>query len=402
MEKLNFIFVFFKQDAAIKNFFIIAVSALVFNTCSPERTNCLDPKSNCEISNGPDSVAFMDEDYTGWNFSQSIFLNTTPTGANVSGDVTDFPLLIRLNSGNFNFNESTDQGSDLRFADEIGAPLKYEIENWDSVAEEAEVWVKIPVVYGNRSDQFITQYWGKNNATEWYFGEDVFETANGFTSVWHLNELGSGAEAEFKDATNNQNHSLAWEDTAIYFPAKVPGLVGGAQEFDGADNYIDCGKKNSLDLTGNSITLSAWVKYNTPTGHMGIVSKSGWFDGYRIYISEFHDVIFELTGVSTILTASGKLTADVWYLVSGTYDGMKMRLYINGQQDSIEVDKTEIIASTQKNVRIGHGDQAAVAPWIYPFNGIIDEVRISGVARSADWIKLCYINQRPQGGLTVF
>jgi hypothetical protein len=39
---------------------------------------------------------------------------------------------------------------------------------------------------------------------------------------------------------------------------------------------------------------------------------------------------------------------------------------------------------------------------MYFFNGIIDEVRVSSIDLSADWIKLCFMNQRPDDKLIVF
>jgi hypothetical protein len=39
---------------------------------------------------------------------------------------------------------------------------------------------------------------------------------------------------------------------------------------------------------------------------------------------------------------------------------------------------------------------------VYSFKGDIEEARISNVACSADWIKLCYMNQKAQNALTFF
>jgi hypothetical protein len=38
----------------------------------------------------------------------------------------------------------------------------------------------------------------------------------------------------------------------------------------------------------------------------------------------------------------------------------------------------------------------------YFFDGMIDEVRISNIARSGDWIKLCYMNQKENDALITF
>jgi hypothetical protein len=38
----------------------------------------------------------------------------------------------------------------------------------------------------------------------------------------------------------------------------------------------------------------------------------------------------------------------------------------------------------------------------YYFKGMLDEVRISSGACSADWIRLCYMNQKSDDALVVF
>ena len=82
-----------------------------------------------------------------WKYSKQLYLNTTATGADVSGTVTDFPVLVRLNSGTFNFAEAKVNGDDIRFTKSDGlTPLLYEVEQWDATAGQAAVWVKVDTV----------------------------------------------------------------------------------------------------------------------------------------------------------------------------------------------------------------------------------------------------------------
>ncbi|MBN1306462.1 MAG: hypothetical protein JXA18_00995, partial [Chitinispirillaceae bacterium] len=71
------------------------------------------------------------EDYATWSYSQRILLNTTSTGAEVNGTIRRFPVLIRLNPGNFKFFSQTRAGgADIRFAKSDGTHLPYQIERW--------------------------------------------------------------------------------------------------------------------------------------------------------------------------------------------------------------------------------------------------------------------------------
>jgi hypothetical protein len=88
---------------------------------------------------------------------QNIYLNTSSTGGNVTGDVYGFPVLVRLTSKTFDFNQSKSGGADIRFTASNGKSLSYEIENWDAGNKQAEVWVRVDTVWGNDSSQYITK-----------------------------------------------------------------------------------------------------------------------------------------------------------------------------------------------------------------------------------------------------
>ena len=124
------------------------------------------------------------QSYATWTYSGSLFINTTPTGANVAGSVSNFPLLLRLNSGNFNFAQAQSDGRDLRFTSVAGSALPYQIEQWDAVGGKAAVWVKIPTITGN-STQEIKIYWGKSGVASLSSGSSVFNSTNGYASVIH-------------------------------------------------------------------------------------------------------------------------------------------------------------------------------------------------------------------------
>ena len=88
-----------------------------------------------------------------------------------------------------------------------------------------------------------------------------------------------------------------------------------------------------------------------------------------------------------------KLPVGEWIHVVHTYnDGREGRIYINGQLDASATPALDI--KTPSRLWIGG--------WYnnYDFIGDIDEVRISHIARSADWIKLEYENQKPLQTLT--
>ena len=120
------------------------------------------------------------EDYTQWQYSNNINLNTTPSGAGVDTSLSNFPVLIRLTSNNFNFSQAQDSGQDIRFSKSDGAHLPYQVERWDRSNQLAEIWVQADTVYGNNGTQYFTMYWGNSGRPDTSKVRPCVQTANGF------------------------------------------------------------------------------------------------------------------------------------------------------------------------------------------------------------------------------
>ena len=82
------------------------------------------------------------------------------------------------------------------------------------------------------------------------------------------------------------------------------------------------------------------------------------------------------------------LTAATWHHIAAVYDGTTMSVTIDGVQDANTLPKTGNIipAGPERDMWIGHGDQPQDEIWSAEWEGLLDEVRISKVARDADWI----------------
>ncbi len=64
-------------------------------------------------------------------------------------------------------------------------------------------------------------------------------------------------------------------DGTIHGSTWIKGKFGAALSFNGVDNYIDCGNKETLNITDN-LTISAWVKRGVFDTDLGIVGKLDW------------------------------------------------------------------------------------------------------------------------------
>ena len=342
----------------------------------------------------------------GWRYSQKIFLNTTGSGAGVMGTVAHFPVLVRLATPAFDFSQAQGFGNDLRFAKADGSYCPYQIEQWDSAAGSAKIWVNVDTVYGNDNSHYVKMLWGNPSAPATSMGGRVFDTAQGFVAVWHLSEP-TGAAA--LDATFNRFDGTA-SDTA---PVSTQGILGGAKQFNGVSSFFDmkntAAGKLSLPENG-TYTVSAWAYADTLDNSFHvIVGKSDYQyflklkqyyppNPMRWEFVEFHDK----TGWQITDTLA---TAQTWCYLVGVRSGAAQRFYLNGAlMDTVISLKADSSSRyTGDDVTIGKYLTYAKADGSYcPFRGTIDEVRISSVAQNADWIRLCYMNQKDPDALLMF
>jgi len=183
----------------------------------------------------------------------------------------------------------------------------------------------------------------------------------------------------------NGNHA------AIYGgPGFVEGKFGQALDFDGVDDYVDCGNDASLKPS-DAFTVSAWVKYATffpdNAGH-AIVSHGYYYadNGFMLYQACVHPYnrvwYFVVTETGRHGGASPTLLqTNTWYHLALVYDGSNLTLYINGAYDS-SVPATGPISwiATTPNFYIGTTYWATGAK----FKGVTDEVGFWSRALSAD------------------
>ena len=96
-----------------------------------------------------------------WTARTKIVINA-PT---VSSAVAQFPVVVRLHSGNFDFTSANLDGSDLRFiAADDKTELKYHIEKYDSTNELAVIWVQLPKIDAADKEAHFWIYSGNEKA----------------------------------------------------------------------------------------------------------------------------------------------------------------------------------------------------------------------------------------------
>ena len=351
--------------------------------------------------------------------TRSIRLDTTSSGADVNSTVTNFPVLIRLTDSTIIDGVRSD-ADDIRFRTNGGTVwLSYEIERWDQTNNVAEVWVLVPSIAGN-SNTYITMYYndvvndaipsGQNAAA-------VFSTSNGFAGVWHMNENPAGGAGVIRDRTTNANHGTS--AGSMTASDSVDGQIGKCIDFDGSNDEINLGTGASLQP--HSLTASFWVKkpsslfgffiYRNFLGMKSSKTGNGWYIDFSPGLVTGIGAVpleFYVNGNNNgwVLTPElvdlDWLTLSEWVHITVTFDDDTdtCNIYTNGVQENnlIEgiVGNPTTISTTTGSKYIGGGDFNST------LNGKMDEVRISSVARSADWVRLEYENQKADQSLVKF
>ncbi|MGL1888595.1 MAG: DUF2341 domain-containing protein, partial [Reichenbachiella sp.] len=275
------------------------------------------------LSGGAATIQAVYEVYTDWTYNRTIGLNTTPTGANVTSTVTNFPVLIRLNQANFDFTQTMTNGEDIRFAEAGGDALSYEIERWDNSNKLAEIWVKVPSITGNATTN-ITMYWGEAGSTDRSNSELTFDTGDNFAGVWHLEEDGNTTAGGYIDATIN-----GYDGTGISMTtgSDETAAIGSGQRFDGTSDYITLPSNVDFLRNVSAHTLSGWVKFDN-TGNqailgLGINGAGGLTSRGELQLTTggyFRVGGRDTDGGSFLSTSKGIYTIDTWYHFVGVTD----------------------------------------------------------------------------------
>src|SRR5476649_355818 len=94
-----------------------------------------------------------------WTSRKKITIDTGASGVPIAEAIGTTPVLVRLHDGNFPFTAAKSDGSDLRFiAGDDKTPLAFHIEKFDSLLNEAFMWVNVPDLKPGAQTTFCFYY----------------------------------------------------------------------------------------------------------------------------------------------------------------------------------------------------------------------------------------------------
>lgn len=332
----------------------------------------------------------------------SIVLDTSATGADVSEAVQNYPLAVALTANNFDFEKATPDGADLRFFQGT-QELNYEVEFWDRPSAAALIWVKVPQIMGNMSEQVIELRYGSGAPSTSQDAHAVFSTEDGFYGVWHLGEDGNTTPDGYKDSSAHEGHATG---VNMIPGSSVPARLGHGSHLDNPDGQNTArfvrvqGEKAAAYNPDAPITVSVWaLAYSYPiTSYETIMSKgdTSWSlqrvtyapnTGYQSCLlagsgDTYHFCIYNF--------AAQPLVTEEWLHFQLVLNEPTMTLFINGEQNATGNGNSWNMGDHP----LGIGNQTQFdgrRQW----DGILDEARVMRVARTGAWAKLDYQSQKP-------
>lgn len=316
-----------------------------------------------------------------WWFGEWVNTTTINITNPTSEDLEDFPVYV---------NVSKREGGQADYDDYVFVTLGYtllpfELDSIDDSGDWAHYWLNVSVpASGVYKCRLI---WNNAEAAS---SQDVEGTwDSNYVMVQHMSDGVDNAHITDSTAYSNDGTKLAANG-----PLEVAGAIGRAQEFDGTDDYIGVTDSSSLDVsssitveiiaTPEAIPIGSFTHLlHKRSSHVTVGTYS--FDYYNTKRIYFRTRKADNSGYRNSPYTS--LNADTTYYIAGVFIfNTSQSLYVNNvDYGTADYSGTGGIYTNVYDLKIADVGLASEF-----FNGTIDEVRISNVARSASWIEAGY------------
>lgn len=305
-------------------------------------------------------------------------------------ELTDVKLKSLANGGGV----SNPSGFDIIFTESDGSTLlDHELQNYDPSTGHLLCWVRIPALSPTVDTDIYL-----------YYGNDAIFTNQSTTSTWNANYISVWHLEDLNDSSPN-GHTLLNNLTVV----NTAGALGAAREFDGDGDYLE-DQNGAIYLDQlPQISVSLWAKPDaigtdrglfiakTPSGNdnklalradaMGTLSGGG--------PNRWRTTVRASDGNQKHESSDNQVTTNWHNLTMARTAGSATNLYINGLPDtgSNQTIRSGNTSGAQTFI-IGKGIiDVTASSW----DGLIDEIRVSNVALSADWIATEHTNMTSPG-----
>jgi hypothetical protein len=335
----------------------------------------------------------------GWKYRKMVPVNHEM----VAGNLVDFPVLVSYTDVDLRDKAQFD-GDDILFMDDKGEAnqLFHEIEYFDSSTGKLVAWVYVPALFSDKDTVFY-MYYGNQQCASQEFPEMVWDSD--FCGVWHLDGL--------DDSTSNDN------DGSNQGTDSYEGKIGNARDFSrSTQDFIDLGDISDLAGSSSKATFEVWLKPDLIESNIGIITK--W---NNLYEPDRRSYFFTIDSPGKIemgvhsgtwypqgnkilaITDGSPLSTGIWQQIVAVVDlsSNSIDIYYNGEEVSSTL--------TMEGSPPSYFYDIAVNEWLGRYageytsscyDGCMDEVRISNICRSEEWIETSFNNMNDPEGFSNF
>jgi hypothetical protein len=314
-----------------------------------------------------------------------------------TADLINYPLYVNMTLVNVGTDSQADC-DDFVFTDSTNVTkLDHEIETCDDANNWAEFWVEVPTV-SNTVDTDIFMYYDNAGATDQQNTQGTWN-AN-YKAVWHLNGTFIDSTTSPITCTNSGTSAVTDE------------YVGGSRDWDGVDDYIDCGSDAKIDdIFNGGGSVSYWFNPDalgeTTTPRIIVKSNVSPQNGWNVLNFDISGsdmdhrfVMLPTTGGDWITTAR-EIQLNTWNFITITYNDDATTndpiIYVDG----VSVGITETTSPTTAYVSdasdvlcIGNTGTGLACATTTTMDGTLDEPRMVDEILTAEWIKADWECQR--------
>jgi len=346
-----------------------------------------------------------------WGARMKITADAGPKGANVTDPIGRTQILIRLHSGNFNFDTAKENGDDLRvIAGDDRTPLHFHIERFDGLVDQIGlIWVDVPdLAPGTATSLYL--YWGNKNAQPGGDAKATYDPDQ--LLVYHFSEE-NGVPHDETGYGNNALTAARRDDG---------GMAGYGLRLDGAARVQIPASPSLAIPAAQALTWSIWARPNDGVNSGILYSQRDGANAFTVGLDQGIAYAEVETAAGKVRTSRGTAVPDGYHLITVTA-GATLRVFVDGE---LRGEAAAAIPALAAVAFLGGAAPAPVAPppTVVPapagsaarppvetpapsapppgFAGVVDELRISRVVRSAGSFRIAVASEGPKPALLSF
>lgn len=315
-----------------------------------------------------------------WAYRQAITIDTGAQGAHVQDRAFDVPVVIRLHTGNFPFDQVKPDGSDLRVVTgDDKTPLPFAIERFARDSGMAIIRVLVPVLDPGQP------------AKLWlYYGNAKAEAAGDRSAVRDRLAL-MAFDFEALDAGLKDRTAYGNSPASSTLKSDPGGVIGDAARFAATDSVAIAASPSLSAGKAGGAALGFWLRPDAPGTIVAIGDPASPALLATADATGAVTVRLRPASGAPIVLGSGPVAVRGWHHFAVTITATTAILYVDGVEKA-RAAAPDVLplggAVTLGAVNAGAG-----------FAGLLDDLQFDKTARAPDWIRATVAAAQPQARL---